>query len=96
MKCGALTAAPPVAGSARASATGTAPTSAAIRLRPRSLPRATAERFTPDRPGGRGLVIAEGTVVVRRLIASGYPVRALLGTARRCDQLAGDLAAGTV
>jgi len=46
----------------------------------------------PDRPGGRGLVIAEGTVVVRRLIASGYPVRALLGTARRCDQLAGDLA----
>jgi tRNA G18 (ribose-2'-O)-methylase SpoU len=45
----------------------------------------------PDRPGGRGLVIAEGTVVVRRLLASGYPVRALLGTARRHAELAGDL-----
>jgi hypothetical protein len=37
----------------------------------------------PDRPGGRGLVIAEGTVVVRRLLASTYPVRALIGVARR-------------
>jgi tRNA G18 (ribose-2'-O)-methylase SpoU len=46
----------------------------------------------PDRPGGRGLVIAEGTVVVRRLLASGYPVRAMLGTARRFDELADDLA----
>ncbi|MET0864351.1 MAG: RNA methyltransferase [Nakamurella sp.] len=45
----------------------------------------------PDRPGGRGLVIAEGTVVVRRLAASRYPVRALLGTARRFDELAADL-----
>jgi tRNA G18 (ribose-2'-O)-methylase SpoU len=45
----------------------------------------------PDRPGGRGLVIAEGTVVVRRLIASDYQVRALLGTARRCAELAADL-----
>ena len=33
----------------------------------------------PDRPGGRGLVIAEGVVVVERLIASPYPIRALLG-----------------
>ena len=33
----------------------------------------------PDRPGGRGLVIAEGAVVVRRLVVSPYPVRALLG-----------------
>jgi tRNA G18 (ribose-2'-O)-methylase SpoU len=41
----------------------------------------TADR-RPDRPGGRGLVIAEGVVVVRRL--------------RRLDELAGDLAAHDV
>lgn len=46
----------------------------------------------PDRPGGRGLVIAEGVVVVRRLLASPYPVRALLGVRRRLDELAEDLA----
>lgn len=46
----------------------------------------------PDRPGGRALVIAEGTVVVRRLLASPYPLRAVLGLARRYDELAGDLA----
>ena len=46
----------------------------------------------PDRPGGRGLVIAEGTIVVRRLIASAYPVRSLLGVGRRYDELADDLA----
>ncbi|QNK81186.1 RNA methyltransferase [Nakamurella sp. PAMC28650] len=51
----------------------------------------TADR-RPDRPGGRGLVIAEGTVVVRRLIASRYPIRSLLGVARRFDELAADLA----
>jgi tRNA G18 (ribose-2'-O)-methylase SpoU len=51
----------------------------------------TADR-RPDRPGGRGLVIAEGVVVVRRLLASAYPVRALLGVARRYDELAADLA----
>jgi tRNA G18 (ribose-2'-O)-methylase SpoU len=51
----------------------------------------TADR-RPDRPGGRGFVIAEGTVVVRRLIGSGYPVRALLGVARRIDELEPDLA----
>lgn len=45
----------------------------------------------PDRPGGRGLVIAEGTVVVRRLVASTYPVRALLGVERRYDELQPDL-----
>ncbi len=48
----------------------------------------------PDRPGGRGLVIAEGVIVVRRLIDSAYPVRALLGVRRRYDELAEDLAAG--
>jgi tRNA G18 (ribose-2'-O)-methylase SpoU len=46
----------------------------------------------PDRPGGRGLVIAEGTVVVRRLLRSRYPVRSLLGVRRRIEELASDLA----
>jgi tRNA G18 (ribose-2'-O)-methylase SpoU len=52
----------------------------------------TADR-RPDRPGGRGLVIAEGVVVVRRLIDSRYPVRSLLGVPRRLEDLAADLAA---
>ena len=51
----------------------------------------TADR-RPDRPGGRGLVIAEGVVVVRRLIDSPYPVRSLLGVPRRLTELAADLA----
>jgi tRNA G18 (ribose-2'-O)-methylase SpoU len=45
----------------------------------------------PDRPGGRGLVIAEGVVVVQRLITSGYPIRALLGVERRIAELTADL-----
>ncbi|WP_353648702.1 RNA methyltransferase [Nakamurella sp. A5-74] len=45
----------------------------------------------PDRPGGRGLVIGEGAIVVRRLLASRYPTRALLGVASRYDELADDL-----
>ncbi|QGK68591.1 RNA methyltransferase [Allosaccharopolyspora coralli] len=53
---------------------------------------ATADR-RPDRPGGRGLVIAEGVVVVERLLASPYPVRSLLGVRRRLDALAEPLAA---
>ncbi|MHA6619716.1 TrmH family RNA methyltransferase [Pseudonocardia sp. DLS-67] len=52
----------------------------------------TADR-RPDRPGGRGLVIAEGVVVVRRMIDSLYPVRSLLGVPRRFDELSDDLAA---
>jgi tRNA G18 (ribose-2'-O)-methylase SpoU len=51
----------------------------------------TADR-RPDRPGGRGLVIAEGVVVVRRMIESPYPVRSLLGVPRRFAELADDLA----
>jgi len=50
----------------------------------------TADR-RPDRPGGRGLVIAEGTVVVRRLLSSRYPVRALLGVRRRWQELRAEL-----
>lgn len=46
----------------------------------------------PDRPGGRGLVIAEGVVVVRRLLDSPYPPRALLGVPARLADLAEDLA----
>lgn len=51
----------------------------------------TADR-RPDRPGGRGLVIAEGVVVVRRLLDSPYPVRSLLGVPRRLAELESDLA----
>jgi tRNA G18 (ribose-2'-O)-methylase SpoU len=47
----------------------------------------------PDRTGGRGLVIAEGVPVVRRLLASPYPVRAVLGVPGRLAALAADLAA---
>jgi tRNA G18 (ribose-2'-O)-methylase SpoU len=47
----------------------------------------------PDRPGGRGLVLAEGTVVVRRLLDSPYPPRALLGVRRRISELEPELAA---
>ncbi|MCD2192297.1 RNA methyltransferase [Actinomycetospora endophytica] len=46
----------------------------------------------PDRPGGRGLVLAEGTVVVRRLLDSPYPPRALLGVSRRISELEAELA----
>ncbi len=47
----------------------------------------TAADRRPDRPGGRGLVIAEGVVVVRRLLTSPYPVRSLLGMPRRLAEL---------
>lgn len=47
----------------------------------------------PDRPGGRGLVIAEGVVVVERLLDSPYPVRAVMGVRRRIDALGDSLAA---
>lgn len=42
----------------------------------------------PDRPGGRGLVIAEGTVVVERMVGSRFRPFALMGTASRLDRLA--------
>ena len=53
----------------------------------------TAADRRPDRPGGRGLVIAEGVPVVRRLLDSPFPVRAVLGVPARLAALAGDLAA---
>lgn len=46
----------------------------------------------PDRPGGRGLVIAEGVVVVRRLLASPYPPRAVFGVPAKIAQLVADVA----
>ena len=53
---------------------------------------AAADR-RPDRPGGPGLVIAEGVPVVRRLLDSPYPLRAVLGVPARLEALAADLAA---
>jgi tRNA G18 (ribose-2'-O)-methylase SpoU len=47
----------------------------------------------PDRPGGRGLVIAEGVTVVRRLLTSPYPPRAVFGVPAKVSQLASEVAA---
>jgi tRNA G18 (ribose-2'-O)-methylase SpoU len=46
----------------------------------------------PDLPSGRGLVIAEGVLVVQRMLASRFRPRALLGTDRRLGELEADLA----
>lgn len=46
----------------------------------------------PDLPTGNGLVIAEGVLVVQRMLASRFTPRALLGTDRRLTELAPDLA----
>ncbi len=45
----------------------------------------------PDLPSGKGLVIAEGVLVVQRMLASRFRPRALLGTDRRLAELADDL-----
>lgn len=45
----------------------------------------------PDLPNGKGLVIAEGVLVVQRMIASRFRPRAMLGTDRRLGELAADL-----
>ena len=50
----------------------------------------------PDLPSGKGLVIAEGVLVVRRMLVSRFAAHALLGTDRRLAELAGDLAAAQV
>lgn len=47
----------------------------------------------PDLPGGKGLVIAEGALVVPRLIASRFPLRCIVGTESRLATLARDLRA---
>lgn len=46
----------------------------------------------PDLPSGKGLVIAEGVLVVQRMLASRFAPHALLGTDRRLSELASDLA----
>lgn len=46
----------------------------------------------PDLPTGKGLVIAEGVLVVQRMLASRFTPHALLGTDRRLSELADDLA----
>ena len=46
----------------------------------------------PDLPTGKGLVIAEGVLVVQRMLASRFTPRALLGTDRRLIELKDDLA----
>jgi len=45
----------------------------------------------PDLPSGKGLVIAEGVLVVQRMLASRFAPRALLGTDRRLAELGTDL-----
>lgn len=45
----------------------------------------------PDLPSGKGLVIAEGVLVVQRMVASRFTPRALLGTDRRLTELGTDL-----
>ncbi len=46
----------------------------------------------PDLPSGKGLVIAEGVLVVQRMLASRFAPHAFLGTERRLIELAADLA----
>jgi tRNA G18 (ribose-2'-O)-methylase SpoU len=46
----------------------------------------------PDLPSGKGLVIAEGVLVVQRMLASPFAPLAFLGTDRRLAELAADLA----
>ena len=50
----------------------------------------------PDLPSGKGLVIAEGVLVVQRMLASRFAPHALLGTERRLAELADDLAGNAV
>ncbi|MBJ7341040.1 RNA methyltransferase [Mycolicibacterium sp.] len=45
----------------------------------------------PDLPSGKGLVIAEGVLVVQRMLASRFEPRAFLGTDRRLRELTADL-----
>ncbi len=45
----------------------------------------------PDLPTGKGLVIAEGVLVVQRMLASRFVPRALLGTHRRLAELSAAL-----
>jgi tRNA G18 (ribose-2'-O)-methylase SpoU len=48
----------------------------------------------PDLPTGKGLVIAEGVLVVQRMLASRFAPLAFLGTDRRLAELSDDLSGG--
>ena len=50
----------------------------------------------PDLPSGKGLVIAEGVLVVQRMLASRFTPRAFLGNDRRLTELSADLAGVSV
>ncbi|GAA4539507.1 TrmH family RNA methyltransferase [Mycobacterium paraffinicum] len=50
----------------------------------------------PDLPSGKGLVIAEGVLVVQRMLTSRFIPHALLGTDRRLAELTDDLAGSAV
>jgi len=50
----------------------------------------------PDLPTGKGLVIAEGVLVVQRMLASRFTPHAFLGTDRRLAELSADLASVAV
>ncbi len=50
----------------------------------------------PDLPTGKGLVIAEGVLVVQRMLASRFTPHAMLGTDRRLVELRGDLTGSAV
>ncbi|HET8992358.1 MULTISPECIES: TrmH family RNA methyltransferase [unclassified Rhodococcus (in: high G+C Gram-positive bacteria)] len=45
----------------------------------------------PDLPGRKGLVVAEGVLVVQRMLDSRFPLHAMLGVDRRLGELADDL-----
>jgi tRNA G18 (ribose-2'-O)-methylase SpoU len=49
----------------------------------------------PDLPAGKGLVIAEGVLVVQRMLASRYVPHALLGTERRLAELNDEMGGAT-
>nr|WP_120492818.1 RNA methyltransferase [Corynebacterium lactis] len=48
----------------------------------------------PDLPGGKGLVIAEGALIVPRLVRSRFPLRAIFGTPAKLASLADALSEG--
>lgn len=45
----------------------------------------------PDRHAGKGMVVAEGVPVVQRMLASAYPVQAVMGVQAKVDQLRREL-----
>ena len=50
----------------------------------------------PDLPGGKGLVVAEGPLVVGRLLESRYPVRAIVGFKNKLDSFLDSIDASLV